>query len=100
MSLEEALKWLSPGSTHFIKDVHGQAWKATTSHICSYCSAGYGGNPPPPGQLMCCAQCKNAWYCNKACQKKHWREGHKAECEHLMHKRRAEKRESGWNKPE
>ena len=99
VSPETVLSLLSPGSTHFITDVHGQAWKLSTSHICSYCSAGYGDKPPPPGPLKCCAQCKNAWYCDKTCQKKHWKEGHKTECTELKIKKETEKRECNWKKP-
>ena len=56
--------------------------------------------PPPPQPKTCawvacgkplvgdardknrCTRCKQAWYCGRACQKKHWNEGgHKKECE-------------------
>ena len=31
------------------------------------------------GAKMCCSQCHSAWYCGKACQKKHWKQ-HKRAC--------------------
>ncbi|WIA21757.1 hypothetical protein OEZ85_000919 [Tetradesmus obliquus] len=31
-------------------------------------------------QLLRCGNCKTAYYCSKACQKAHWRAGHKAVC--------------------
>ncbi|KAJ3283742.1 hypothetical protein HDU79_008823 [Rhizoclosmatium sp. JEL0117] len=31
-------------------------------------------------QLKTCAGCKQAWYCSGECQKRHWKEEHKAEC--------------------
>ena len=40
---------------------------------CSACGA-------TPTRLMICARCKTARYCNRACQKEHWRAGHKMEC--------------------
>lgn len=33
-----------------------------------------------PGTLKRCNQCKAAWYCGKACQKSHWKLGHKVDC--------------------
>ena len=30
-------------------------------------------------KMMCCSQCHIAWYCGKACQKKHWKL-HKRAC--------------------
>uniref|UniRef100_A0A7S2Y7A5 MYND-type domain-containing protein n=1 Tax=Entomoneis paludosa TaxID=265537 RepID=A0A7S2Y7A5_9STRA len=33
--------------------------------------------------LMKCAGCHQVVYCSKACQKKHWREGHRQECQNL-----------------
>ena len=31
----------------------------------------------------CCSRCREACYCSSACQKQHWKEGHKAECKKL-----------------
>ena len=33
-----------------------------------------------PGKLQRCNRCKAAWYCGKACQKSHWKRGHKIDC--------------------
>ena len=28
----------------------------------------------------CCSRCREAWYCSSACQKQHWKAGHKHKC--------------------
>ena len=33
-----------------------------------------------PGKLQRFQRCKAAWYCGKACQKGHWKRGHKVDC--------------------
>ena len=98
LSREEMLKYFSGGSTQYVTDVHGVPWKLTTKHICSNCSAGYGNNPSPPGPMKVCAQCKNAWYCNRECQKKHWRRQHKGECVILKNNKKELLKDSGWKK--
>ncbi|KZT33525.1 hypothetical protein SISSUDRAFT_1132496 [Sistotremastrum suecicum HHB10207 ss-3] len=42
-------------------------------HRCSYCGRGSLG-------LRKCARCGKAKYCDKQCQERHWKAGHKAEC--------------------
>jgi hypothetical protein len=32
------------------------------------------------GAAMCCSVCMEAFYCNDACQRKHWKAGHKHKC--------------------
>lgn len=98
LSFEELDKMLSGGAIHYVTDVYGNAWKTTMNTICSACNAGYGRNPPPPGPLKVCSGCKNAFYCNKACQKEHWKRKHKAECKMLRDTRKEERTESGWKK--
>eukprot|EP00887_Chlorella_sp_A99_P006349 scaffold3.g6349.t1 len=44
------------------------------------------GNVVP--QLKWCSACRNVGYCSVACQKRHWREGHKEECTRLAAQRR------------
>ena len=34
----------------------------------------------PEGGLLRCGGCRMVWYCNKDCQKAHWKQGHKEEC--------------------
>ena len=41
------------------------------AHPCFHCHS--------EGARMCCSQCHLAWYCGKACQKKHWKQ-HKRAC--------------------
>ena len=31
-------------------------------------------------QLMSCGRCRMKWYCSRACQKAHWKLGHKLYC--------------------
>ena len=41
-----------------------------------------GCSKPLPGQHKRCNRCRRAWYCDQACQKKHWREGgHRSVCQ-------------------
>ena len=40
--------------------------------LCAWCSA--------PAANNRCANCKVAYYCNKTCQRRHWRNGHKITC--------------------
>ena len=32
------------------------------------------------GAAKCCSGCMEAFYCNGACQRKHWKAGHKHKC--------------------
>lgn len=32
------------------------------------------------GASLRCGRCRESWYCSKACQLKHWKEGHKTKC--------------------
>ena len=61
--------------------------------ICASCSKGYGENPPFPSNGKRCARCRNAWYCDKTCQKNDWRK-HKNECmDYKNHKKRYRKQQ-------
>ena len=42
------------------------------THQCFHCQS-------EGAKMMCCSQCHRAWYCGKACQKKHWKQ-HKRAC--------------------
>ena len=82
------------GSTQYFTDVNGAAHKLAYE-VCSYCNAGYGGRPSPPGKLKVCEGCRNARYCGRQCQKAHWKQ-HKKECRRLMTERREQRQSSGW----
>jgi hypothetical protein len=41
-----------------------------------------------PKFLLCCSQCKAAFYCSKECQKKDWDGGHKMSCDFMRKARR------------
>ena len=45
---------------------------------CSYCGAVPGAHMGH--RLLRCARCQQAWYCNKECQKSHWRISHAKQC--------------------
>jgi hypothetical protein len=34
-------------------------------------------------KLKACAGCNYLWYCSKACQKVHWKAGHRQDCPHM-----------------
>ena len=44
-------------------------------NTCSYCNK--------KGELLRCTKCKVTRYCNQACQRNHWKEGHKDTCPSL-----------------
>ena len=45
--------------------------------LCAWAGCG----KPLPGQCKRCNRCRRAWYCDRACQKKHWKEGgHRKAC--------------------
>ena len=50
------------------------------ARVCAW--AGCGKQlPADPAEQSRCGRCKRAFYCNRSCQKKHWKEGHKHACE-------------------
>ena len=42
---------------------------------------------------MQCAACKDYYYCSKACQKKHWKLGHKAQCKEIARRHQQQRME-------
>ena len=50
----------------------GKAAAAPETHRCFHCQS-------ESTKMLCCSQCHHAWYCGKACQKKHWKQ-HKRAC--------------------
>ena len=69
-----------PDSTTSV--AHVAATPVPTAASLKFCAWARCGKPLPPGQRMKCDRCKRAWYCGRACQKKHWKEGgHKLVCE-------------------
>jgi len=63
---------------HF--DTDGGLWKmADISRQCSWCGqmlASHSRN----GKLLSCATCKGTHYCDRVCQKRDWKRGHKSMC--------------------
>ncbi len=49
---------------------------AELSQKCSSCS----GKPAEGQTLLQCNRCRQAFYCDRNCQKEHWRQGHKSDC--------------------
>lgn len=45
--------------------------------VCVYCSS---PNNATKTRLMACSRCNAAYYCGYACQKSHWKKGHKVDC--------------------
>jgi len=62
---------------------HGGYWEETIStkrdNIRKTACAGCGS----PHDLKVCVRCRQRYYCSKTCQKTHWKELHKFECESL-----------------
>ena len=51
---------------------------ASSLKFCAWAGCG----KPLPGKRKRCNRCRRAWYCDQACQKKHWQEGgHRKVCE-------------------
>jgi len=61
-------------------DSGGGTWMfVEASRQCSCCGqmlASHGKN----GKLLSCGTCKTTHYCDRACQKRHWKHGHKSVC--------------------
>eukprot|EP00966_Prymnesium_polylepis_P102990 2385389-Prymnesium_polylepis.1 len=49
---------------------------AASTRTCAQCGQ------QPAARPLRCSQCKSAWYCDQACQRKHWT-AHKPECQRL-----------------
>lgn len=56
----------------------GEKIKLCSEHSCSNSSQ------------MKCSACETAWYCSLACQKNHWRHGHKIQCKVFVEEKRKE----------
>ena len=54
---------------------------AKTKRLCSNCGRG--------GATAQCIHCKLALYCNRTCQKQHWKTSHKEQCKALAHAKSA-----------
>ena len=58
--------------------------QARETKICGQC-----GKTEEPGETFNhCSRCKVVSYCSKACQKQHWRGGHKDTCQAASEMRR------------
>ena len=61
------------------------AEQAVTTRACSACGKQLAGTVDKPEDWKMCGRCKQAFYCGKACQVKHWkRGGHKLACKAPM----------------
>ena len=68
-------------------DDHASGRTYARDRPCS-CAA-CGKEPSATGKrLQVCAGCRSVSYCSKQCQREHWKNGHKAECERLRHPQR------------
>ena len=67
-------------SRDFTATLKGNPKPCGKGDVCLGCGA------PPTGTPMVCASCmrKTASCCSKGCQKRHWKEGHKAECRKIQ----------------
>ena len=61
----------------YAKFVHGEIDFSRERRVCNASS-----KPLVKDQYGTCSRCGNAHYCNKQCQRAHWKAVHKAECTH------------------
>jgi len=59
------------------------AHMSTSSNLSLRCLNCLATTTPSGSSLSCCAQCKTAAYCSRACQTKDWQSHHKLECKHM-----------------
>jgi TPR repeat protein len=77
-ALPESLYWteLLRGKQERYGSLREKAAPFLKTNMCAHCYA-TGGNVT----IRLCAACKAVGYCGRECQMKHWRLGHKADCE-------------------
>ena len=87
-SLPRVFYWLRKADTE-----KGKQLLSTLEGLhCSYCAWCQKRNGTAT-KLPHCGQCKAAYYCDRTCQAKHWKMGHKVDCNGLM----AERQEVEFN---
>ena len=66
----------------FAQQVQGFPHMSAAAHAscCAYC----GDSPEAGERLKVCSKCHNMRYCNKQCQLRHWRNGHREHCAPTM----------------
>ena len=84
MSPGEMMKFLSgpSGREKAFLDKNGNEVVAVMNKVCGACNKGYGLNPVFPEGGKKCARCKQVHYCNRECQRAHWKT-HKPNCKEL-----------------
>lgn len=55
--------------------------ETTADSTCAFC-----GPCETKTFALLCGRCSSVKYCSKDCQRKHWKAGHKQECDDLMRK--------------
>jgi len=78
-------------STPIFSSVQEQERNQTTKDdpfvLCSCCN-----KEGQADDMPLCARCRSVYYCSRACQRRHWKQGHKKECERLEHERKTRKK--------
>lgn len=58
-----------------------QGKKTSSAKVCAGPNCGLPDTPAVP--LKRCSACRGVWYCGSACQKKHFKHGHREECQRI-----------------
>jgi hypothetical protein len=65
----------------FTKTMKMAVWYPREMSMALECAQCYKrGSDTGPNRLLMCTQCKDTYYCDKDCQRKHWKTAHKAVC--------------------
>jgi len=79
----------------FLKMVDEEEGKTTpTLPCCAAC----GTHKTTRHPLNACSQCHTTHYCNRDCQMKHWKEGHKRQCKRLQREHQTKQAATGGEK--
>jgi MYND finger/Sel1 repeat len=73
-AIPEACFWYNQGTDHVERCTH-LSFKWLLVVQCGCC-----GKTRKETSLRRCSKCKSVGYCSKACQRKHWKMGHKRDC--------------------
>lgn len=71
---------LADQALHSLESVFEELGVALTVTTAVFCCSACGKVPTGTEKLLNCGACKQVRYCDRTCQKNHWKAGHKSEC--------------------
>jgi TPR repeat protein len=77
-AIPEAVFWFEQGSKNFKEAEDAEFVKPAVLSVTNCACCGISGSSATVIRL--CAQCRAVGYCGKPCQAKHWKMGHRADC--------------------